>query len=104
MAGNAGDMLSEVIATHEDSLVSIPDHLSYEEAATLPCAAVTAWVGLFKRGRIEPGQYMLPEGTDSVAIFGQIFADALGAKPIIPSSRSRRRWTPTIHGKRRFHG
>lgn len=85
--GNAGGMLSEVIATHEDSLVAIPDHLSYEEAATLPCAAVTAWVGLFKRGQIEPGQYVLLEGTGGVSIFGLIFADALGAKPIITSSR-----------------
>lgn len=86
--GNAGGMLSEVIVTHEDSLVSIPEHLSYEEAATLPCAAVTAWVGLFKRGRIEPGQYVLLEGTGGVSIFGLIFSDALGAKPIITSSRN----------------
>jgi NADPH:quinone reductase-like Zn-dependent oxidoreductase len=49
--GNAGGMLSEVIVSHENGLVSIPEHLSYEEAATLPCAAVTAWVGLFKRER-----------------------------------------------------
>jgi NADPH:quinone reductase-like Zn-dependent oxidoreductase len=85
--GNAGGMLSEVIVTHEDGLVSIPEHLSYEEAATLPCAAVTAWVGLFKRGRIEPGQYVLLEGTGGVSIFGLAFASALGAKPIITSSR-----------------
>jgi NADPH:quinone reductase-like Zn-dependent oxidoreductase len=37
-------MLSEIIVTNEEGLVSIPAHLSYEEAATLPCAAVTAWV------------------------------------------------------------
>jgi len=85
--GNAGGMLSEVIVSHERSLVSIPDHLTYEEAATLPCAAVTAWVGLFKRGRIEPGQYVLLEGTGGVSVFGLIFSDALGAKPIITSSR-----------------
>jgi len=84
---NAGGMLSEVIVTHEESLVSIPDHLSYDEAATLPCAAVTAWVGLFKRGHIEPGQYVLLEGTGGVSVFGLIFSDALGAKPIITSSR-----------------
>jgi NADPH:quinone reductase-like Zn-dependent oxidoreductase len=88
--GNAGGMLSELIVTHEDSLVSIPEHLSYEEAATLPCAAVTAWVGLFKRGRIEPGQYVLLEGTGGVSVFGLIFADALGAKPIITSSSDRK--------------
>jgi len=85
--GNAGGMLSEVVVTHEDGLVSIPEHLSYEEAATLPCAALTAWVGLFKRGRIEPGQYVLLEGTGGVSIFGLIFSSALGAKPIITSSR-----------------
>ena len=85
--GNAGGMLSEIIVTNEAGLVSIPEHLSYEEAATLPCAAVTAWVGLFKRGRIEPGQYVLLEGTGGVSVFGLIFANALGAKPIITSSR-----------------
>jgi NADPH:quinone reductase-like Zn-dependent oxidoreductase len=83
----AGGMLSEIIVTHEDGLVSIPEHLSYEEAATLPCAALTAWVGLFKRGHIEPGQYVLLEGTGGVSIFGLIFSNALGAKPIITSSR-----------------
>ena len=85
--GNAGGMLAEVIVTHEDGLVSIPEHLSYEEAATLPCAALTAWVGLFKRGRIEPGQYVLLEGTGGVSVFGLIFSSAAGAKPIITSSR-----------------
>ena len=85
--GNAGGMLSEVIVTHEDGLVSMPEHLSYDEAATLPCAAVTAWVGLFKRGRIQPGQYVLLEGTGGVSVFGLLFSNALGAKPIITSSR-----------------
>ena len=85
--GNAGGMLSEIIVTSEESLVTIPDHLSYEEAATLPCAAVTAWVGLFKRGNVQPGQFVLLEGTGGVSVFGLIFADALGAKPIITSSR-----------------
>ena len=85
--GNAGGMLSEVIVTHENGLVPIPEHLSYEEAATLPCAAVTAWVGLFKRGRIEPGQFVLLEGTGGVSVFGLIFSSALGANAIITSSQ-----------------
>jgi NADPH:quinone reductase-like Zn-dependent oxidoreductase len=85
--GNPGGMLSEVIVTHEDGLVAVPEHLSYEEAATLPCAAVTAWVSLFKRGRLEPGQFVLLEGTGGVSVFGLIFAAAAGAKPIITSSR-----------------
>jgi NADPH:quinone reductase-like Zn-dependent oxidoreductase len=85
--GNPGGMLSEYVVSHEDGLVSIPSHLSYEEAATLPCAAVTAWVGLFKRGRLEPGQYVLLEGTGGVSVFGLIFSHAAGARPIITSSQ-----------------
>lgn len=85
--GNPGGMLSEVIVTDEDALVTIPAHLSYEEAATLPCAALTAWVGLFKRGALQPGHYVLLEGTGGVSVFGLIFAAAAGAKPIITSSR-----------------
>jgi len=85
--GGVGGMLSEVVVTHENGLVEIPQHLSYQEAATLPCAALTAWVGLFKRGRLQPGQFVLLEGTGGVSIFGLIFAAAAGAKPIITSSR-----------------
>lgn len=85
--GGPGGMLSEIIVTNEDGLVGIPEHLSFEEAATLPCAALTAWVGLFKRGRLEPGQYVLLEGTGGVSIFGLIFTVAAGAKAIITSSR-----------------
>jgi NADPH:quinone reductase-like Zn-dependent oxidoreductase len=84
--GNAGGMLSEVIVSHEDGLVAIPPHLSYEEAATLPCAALTAWVGLFKRGGLQAGQYVLLEGTGGVSVFGLLFAAAAGARPIITSS------------------
>ena len=84
--GNAGGMLSEVVVTDAEGLVSIPAHLSYEEAATLPCAGVTAWVGLFKRGQLEAGDYVLLEGTGGVSVFGLQLAAAAGAKPIITSS------------------
>lgn len=80
-------MLSEVIVSHEDALVVIPEHLSFEEAATLPVAGVTAWVSLFKRGGLKPGQFVLLEGTGGVSTFGLKFAAAAGAKPIITSSR-----------------
>lgn len=85
--GSAGGMLSEVIVSHENALVAIPEHLSFEEAATLPVAGVTAWVSLFKRARLEPGQFVLLEGTGGVSTFGLLFAAAAGAKPIITSSR-----------------
>jgi NADPH:quinone reductase-like Zn-dependent oxidoreductase len=84
--GNPGGMLSEVVVTDAEGLVSIPAHLSFEEAATLPCAGVTAWVALFKRGGIEAGDFVLLEGTGGVSVFGLQFAAAAGAKPIITSS------------------
>jgi NADPH:quinone reductase-like Zn-dependent oxidoreductase len=82
----AAGVLSEMIVTHEDGLVRIPEHLSFEEAATLPCAAVTAWNGLFKHGHMQRDQFVLLEGTGGVSIFGLQFAAAAGAKPIITSS------------------
>lgn len=79
-------VLSEFVAGHEDGWVKIPEHLSFEDAATLPCAAVTAWTALFTYGRMQPGDYVLLEGTGGVSIFGLQFAAAAGGKPIITSS------------------
>ena len=79
-------MLSELVTVTEDSLVPIPDYLSYEEAATLPCAAVTAWTSLFKEAHLQAGDYVLLEGTGGVSVFGLQFATAAGAKPVITSS------------------
>ena len=79
-------MLSQVIVSNEQGLVAIPAHLTYEEAATLPTAGVTAWVGLFKYGGLQEGDYVLLEGTGGVSTFGLLFAAAAGAKPIITSS------------------
>ena len=84
--GNVDGMLSEVIVAHEDSLVRIPDHLTFEEAATLPCAGVTAYRALFVEGRLAKGQFVLLEGTGGVSMFGLQFAAAAGARPIITSS------------------
>jgi NADPH:quinone reductase-like Zn-dependent oxidoreductase len=84
--GNSGGMLSEVIVSHEQGLVAIPDYLSFEEAATLPVAALTAWAGLFKYGALRSDHFVLLEGTGGVSIFGLQFAAAVGAKPIITSS------------------
>ena len=81
-----GGMLSEMVVTTAQALVPIPDYLSYEEAATLPCAGVTAWNGLFTQGNLQPGEYVLLEGTGGVSSFGLIFAAAAGARPIITSS------------------
>jgi len=82
----SGGMLSEFVVTGEQGLVAIPKHLSYEEGATLPCAGLTAWVGLFRAGGLKPGDYVLLEGTGGVSSFGLIFAAAAGARPVITSS------------------
>ncbi|HEX6995887.1 MAG TPA: NAD(P)-dependent alcohol dehydrogenase [Gammaproteobacteria bacterium] len=96
--GNAGGMLSEVIVSHEDALVAIPDHLTYEEAATLPCAGVTAWVGLFKHGGLEAGDFVLLEGTGGVSTLGLQLAAAAGARPIITSSSDEKLETAKLLG------
>lgn len=84
--GAIDGMLSEMVVSHEDGLVSVPEHLTFEEAATLPCAAVTAWNALFTHGQLQPDDFVLLEGTGGVSIFGLQFSGAAGARPIITSS------------------
>jgi NADPH:quinone reductase-like Zn-dependent oxidoreductase len=84
--GGVDGMLAEMVTSHENGLVTIPDYLSFEEAATLPCAAVTAWRALFTDGGLQAGETVLLEGTGGVSIFGLQLAAAAGAKPIITSS------------------
>jgi NADPH:quinone reductase-like Zn-dependent oxidoreductase len=84
--GESDGMLAQFIVSHQEGLVKFPAHLSFEEAATLPCAGVTAWNGLFTKGSMQAGQFVLLEGTGGVSIFGLQFAAAAGAKPIITSS------------------
>ena len=84
--GGVDGMLSEVVVSSQDSLVRIPDHLTFEEAATLPCAGVTAYRALFVNGRLQKGEFVLLEGTGGVSMFGLQFAAAAGARPIITSS------------------
>jgi NADPH:quinone reductase-like Zn-dependent oxidoreductase len=84
--GAIDGMLSEMIVSDEDALVRIPDHLSFEEAATLPCAGVTAYRALFTDGGLKRGDFVLLEGTGGVSLFGLQLAAAAGARPIITSS------------------
>jgi NADPH:quinone reductase-like Zn-dependent oxidoreductase len=79
-------MLAELITSHENDLVRVPDHLSYEEAATLPCAAVTAWHALMERTPLLAGQSVLLIGTGGVSIFGLQFAKLAGARAYVVSS------------------
>jgi NADPH:quinone reductase-like Zn-dependent oxidoreductase len=79
-------MLAELVALDEAGVVAIPGHLSFEAAATLPCAAVTAWHALFERGGLKPGEWVLALGTGGVSIAGLQLAKAAGARVIVTSS------------------
>jgi NADPH:quinone reductase-like Zn-dependent oxidoreductase len=79
-------VLARQINLHEDGLVAIPGHLSYQEAATLPCAAVTAWNALFEQGRLRAGDSVLIQGSGGVSIAALQFAVAAGARVIATSS------------------
>jgi len=78
---------TEYAVIHQDALVSIPDHLSYEEGATLTCAALTAWSALTTLPRgILPGERALTMGTGGVPLFALQFAKAMGAEVIALTS------------------
>jgi NADPH:quinone reductase-like Zn-dependent oxidoreductase len=79
--------LAEFIVLHEDGLVAMPPSLSFEEAATLPCAGCTAWSALMNMGtRVKPGDTVLCLGTGGVSMFALQFARAAGARVIVTSS------------------
>jgi NADPH:quinone reductase-like Zn-dependent oxidoreductase len=84
-AGRDG-VLAEYVALHEDGVIPIPEHLTYAEAATLPCAGLTAWNALVAEGRIKAGDIVLTLGTGGVSIFALQFALLNGAQVIVTSS------------------
>ncbi|MDA8050760.1 MAG: NAD(P)-dependent alcohol dehydrogenase [Rhodospirillales bacterium] len=86
LGGAIDGVLAEERLFREDGLVAIPDHLSFEEAATLPCAALTAWNALFTARRLRPGETVLVLGTGGVSTFALQFAHAAGARVIATSS------------------
>ena len=86
LGGAIDGVLAEFVVLGQDRLVPVPDHLSFEEAATLPCAAVTAWHALFGEGSIKPGDTVLVQGTGGVSLFALQFARMAGARVIATSS------------------
>lgn len=85
LGGAIDGMLSTKVALSAEGLVRIPGHLSFEQAATLPCAALTAWQGLVTRGHVSADQTVLIQGTGGVSIFGLQIAKMHGARVIIIS-------------------
>jgi NADPH:quinone reductase-like Zn-dependent oxidoreductase len=86
LGGPIDGVLTEQAKFHEDGLVHLPANYSFEEGATLPCAALTAWQSLIVRGELVPGETVLLLGTGGVSIFGLQIAKMSGAKVIITSS------------------
>lgn len=85
-AGNAPGVLREYAAFDQDALVRAPQGLSFAEAATLPCAAVTAWNALSISGKVKSGDTVLTLGTGGVSVFAIQFAKFFGARVISTSS------------------
>ncbi len=87
LGGPLDGTLAELAVFDQEGLVKIPEHLSYEEAATLPCSAVTAWSALVTEGGVTAGDTVLVQGTGGVSIFALQIAKLLGARVIATSSR-----------------
>jgi NADPH:quinone reductase-like Zn-dependent oxidoreductase len=85
LGGDVDGMLAEYVVLHEKGLVEVPEHLSYQEAATLPCAAVTAWNAL-AAADLKPGSTVLIQGTGGVSLFTLQFARLRGARVLGTSS------------------
>ena len=85
LGGGLDGVLADSLVLHEDGLVHIPEHLSDEDASTLPCAAVTAWQALVTKGRVRAGETILVQGTGGVAIFALQLGLMLGARAIVTS-------------------
>ncbi|WP_215766086.1 zinc-dependent alcohol dehydrogenase family protein [Gluconobacter cerinus] len=79
-------VLTERIVVPATGVVRIPDSLTFEAAATLPCAGVTAWSALFERRPAQPGETVLLLGTGGVSIFALQLAKMAGARVIMTSS------------------
>jgi NADPH:quinone reductase-like Zn-dependent oxidoreductase len=86
LGGGIDGMLTEYVVLREDGFVRIPDYMTFEDAATLPCAAVTSWYALITEGHVRAGDTVLVMGTGGVSIFAMQIALIHGARVIATSS------------------
>lgn len=86
LGGTIDGMLQEYRCLNAQGLVKFPEHLNYEQAATLPCAAVTAWSALLVRGDLQRGESILCMGTGGVSLFALQFGHAMGCNIFVTSS------------------
>src|SRR5204863_5800638 len=116
LGGLLDGMLTEYALLPEDVAVLIPKHLSFEQAATLPCAALTAWNALCGAAPLRPGQTVLTLGSGGVSLFALQLAKLFGARVIATTSSDEKaarlkalgadevinyRTTPDWHGRAR---
>jgi len=85
LGGELDGMLAESVTLAEDGVIAIPPHMSFAEAATLPCAGLTAWHALVTIGNVSADETVLALGTGGVSIFALQFAKMHGARVIITS-------------------
>jgi NADPH:quinone reductase-like Zn-dependent oxidoreductase len=86
LGGSADGMLAEYVRLDQQGIVHAPANLTDEEAATLPCAALTSWHSLVTESRLEAGDTVLIQGTGGVSLFGLQFSAMFGARTIVTSS------------------
>lgn len=86
LGGPIDGVMAEWMVLGEGGVSKVPDHLSDEQAATLPCAALTAWTALITCGGIKAGDRVLVQGTGGVSLFALQFAKLAGARVIVTSS------------------
>lgn len=83
-------LLAEYVVLPENGLVRVPEHLTDEEAASLPCAGVTAWHAVVEEGKVKEGDTVVVQGTGGVSLFALQFAKLFGAKVIATSSSDKK--------------
>lgn len=86
LGGTRPGVLQELMVLDAEGVSRFPSNLTFEEAATLPCAALTAWRALFEEAHVRPGDTVLVQGTGGVSIFALQFAKLAGATVIVTSS------------------
>jgi NADPH:quinone reductase-like Zn-dependent oxidoreductase len=92
-----GTLRTEIVLP-ETTLLAVPSYLDYREAATLPCAAITAWSAVVKFGVAAPGRSVLIQGTGGVSVFALQFAKLRGATVVATSSHAEKRERLTALG------
>lgn len=86
LGGARQGVLAEHVVLDAGGVIAMPAHLDFEEAATLPCAGLTAWHALTRPAQVRSGETVLLLGTGGVSVFAQQFCNIMGARTIVTSS------------------